>query len=135
MSHRRSVRDFATTLVPRRPVLNAIRAAALAPSGANQQPWTFVLIGHEPTLRARIREAAEAEEREAYEHRMSAKWLEALAPLGTDCHKPHLTDAPWLILVFEQVYGLRQAAGRTRKVSITTSASRSASRWAYCSPR
>jgi len=116
MSRRRSVRDFARTPVPRRLVVNAIRAAALAPSGANQQPWTFVLIGDEPTLRARIREAAEAEEREAYEHRMSAEWLEALAPLGTDWRKPHLTDAPWLIVVFEQVYGLRQVAGRTRKV-------------------
>lgn len=109
MSRRRSVREFAPTLVPRELVVNAIRAAALAPSGANQQPWTFVLIGDEPELRQRIREAAEAEERESYEHRMSPEWLEALEPLGTDWRKPHLTDAPWLLVVFEQVYGLDQA--------------------------
>ena len=109
MSRRRSVREFAPTLVPRELVVNAIRAAALAPSGANEQPWTFVLIGDEPELRQRIREAAEAEERESYEHRMSPEWLEALEPLGTDWRKPHLTDAPWLLVVFEQVYGLDQA--------------------------
>jgi len=116
MSRRRSIREFATTEVPRTLVVDAIRAAALAPSGANQQPWTFVLIGNAPDLRARIREAAETEEREAYEHRMSPEWLEALRPLGTDWHKPHLTDAPWLIVVFEQAYGLRADGGRSRKV-------------------
>jgi nitroreductase len=116
MRHRRSVREFATTPVPRRLVGDAIRAAALAPSGANQQPWTFVLIGDAPELRARIREAAETEERESYEHRMSPEWLEALRPLGTDWRKPHLTNAPWLIVVFEQVYGLRIAAGRPQKI-------------------
>jgi iodotyrosine deiodinase len=116
MRRRRSIRDFAATPVPRQIVVDAIRAAALAPSGANQQPWTFVLIGDAPELRARIREAAEAEEREAYEHRMSPEWLEAIRPLGTDWRKPHLTDAPWLIVVFEQVYGLRDEPGGRRKV-------------------
>ncbi|MFN2417809.1 MAG: nitroreductase family protein, partial [Candidatus Limnocylindria bacterium] len=116
MRRRRSIRDFATTPVPRRLVVDAIRAAALAPSGANQQPWTFVLIGDAPDLRARIREAAEVEERDNYEHRMTPQWLEALAPLGTDWRKPHLTDAPWLIVVFEQAYGLRDEDGRARKV-------------------
>ena len=116
MRRRRSVREFATTPVPRKLVVDAIRAAALAPSGANQQPWRFVLIGRAPELRARIRQAAEAEEREAYEHRMSDEWLEALRPLGTDWRKPHLTDAPWLIVVFEQVYGLRDEPSGLRKV-------------------
>ena len=117
MGHRRSVRDFSTLPVPRAVVVDAIRAASLAPSGANQQPWTFVLIGDEPDLRRRIREAAEAEERESYEHRMSPEWLEALAPLGTDWRKPHLTDAQWLIVVFEHAYGLRtEPDGTTRKV-------------------
>lgn len=111
MRRRRSIREFSTRPVPRDLVVSAIRAAALAPSGANQQPWTFVLIGDDPDLRARIRAAAEAEERESYAHRMSPEWLEALAPLGTDWHKPHLTDAPWLIVVFEQVYGLRPGGG------------------------
>ena len=116
MRRRRSVRDFSTRPVPRELVVNAIEAAALAPSGANQQPWTFVLIGDDPDLRAQIRAAAEAEEREGYEHRMSAEWLAALAPLGTDWHKPHLTDAPWLIVVFEQAYGLLRENGGARKV-------------------
>ncbi len=116
MRRRRSIRDFAPTPVPRQLVVDAIRAAALAPSGANQQPWTFVLIGDEPELRARIREAAEAEERAGYEHRMSSEWLEALEPLGTDWHKPHLTDAPWLIVVFEQAYGVRFEGNRQAKV-------------------
>ena len=116
MSRRRSIRDFATTPVPRTLVVDAIRAAALAPSGANQQPWTFVLIGDAPDLRARIREAAETEEREAYGRRMSPEWLEALRPLGTDWHKPHLTDAPWLIIVFEQAYGLRTEGGQSLRV-------------------
>jgi nitroreductase len=116
MRRRRSVREFATTPVPRRLVMDAIRAAALAPSGANQQPWTFVLIGNAPDLRARIRVAAETEERDSYDHRMSPEWLEALQPLGTDWRKPHLTDAPWVIVVFEQAYGLRDEGGHTRKV-------------------
>lgn len=116
MGHRRSIRDFASTPVPRNLVRNAIRAAALAPSGANQQPWTFVLIGDDPGLRARIREAAEFEERESYEHRMSPEWLAAVHPLGTDWHKPHLTDAPWLIVVLEQVYGIRTEGRALRKV-------------------
>jgi len=116
MRRRRSIRDFSPTPVARELVVRAIETAALAPSGANQQPWTFVLIGDEPDLRARIREAAEAEERESYEHRMSPEWLEALGPLGTDWHKPHLTDAPWLIVVFEHVYGLRADHEQVRKV-------------------
>ncbi|MGI8657348.1 MAG: nitroreductase family protein [Candidatus Limnocylindria bacterium] len=116
MGRRRSIRDFSPDPVPRELVVNAIRSAALAPSGANQQPWTFVLIGDEPELRARIRDAAEAEEREGYGHRMSEEWLEALEPLGTDWRKPHLTDAPWLIVVFEHAYGLRADAPGARKV-------------------
>lgn len=116
MERRRSVRDFSPEPVPRGLLVEAIRVAGLAPSGAHQQPWTFVLIGDEPELRGRIREAAEAEEREGYEHRMSPEWLESLAPLGTDWHKPHLTDAPWLVVVFEQVYGLRQEGAETARV-------------------
>ena len=116
MQRRRSVRDFSTEPVPRELVVEACRVAGMAPSGAHQQPWTFVLIGDEPELRGRIREAAEAEEREGYAHRMSPEWLEALAPLGTDWHKPHLTDAPWLIVVFEQVYGLRRQGDEAARV-------------------
>jgi iodotyrosine deiodinase len=116
MATRRSVRQFSREPVPYELIELAVRAAATAPSGANQQPWRFAVVG-DPALKSRIRAAAEAEERESYAHRMSAEWLEALAPLGTDWHKPHMEDAPWLIVVFEQVTGRRQdASGRTRSV-------------------
>jgi nitroreductase len=116
MRGRRSIRDFSPRPVPRELILNAIRAAASAPSGANQQPWTFVLVGDEPALRARIRRAAERVERDGYKHRMSPEWLQALEPLGTDWYKPHLTDAPWLIVVFEQAYGLEADGSEVRHV-------------------
>ena len=104
MQERRSVRMFSTDPVPRELVENAIRAAGTAPSGAHQQPWTFVVVS-DPVLKAQIREAAEQEEREFYEHRATPEWLEALELLGTDWVKTHLTDAPYVIVVFEQVYG------------------------------
>jgi iodotyrosine deiodinase len=110
MQARRSVRAFSPDPVPEELIDNAIRAAASAPSGANQQPWTFVVVT-DPELRRRIRAAAEAEERESYEHRMSDEWLDALQPLGTDWRKPHITDAACVIVVFEQVYGLVEEAG------------------------
>lgn len=107
MQKRRTVRHFSTEAVPFQLIENAVRTAATAPSGANQQPWTFVVIS-DPAIKRQIRAAAEAEEKESYEHRMSQEWLDALAPLGTDWHKPHLEDAPYLIVVFRQAYGLRQ---------------------------
>lgn len=116
MRGRRSVRRFSLEPVPFELVELAVRTAATAPSGANQQPWRFVVVG-DLALKARIRAAAEAEERESYAHRMAPAWLEALAPLGTDWHKPHLEDAPWLIVVFEQVTGLaRDPHGRERRI-------------------
>ncbi len=105
MRTRRTVRDFSTESVPFEIIENAIATAGSAPSGANQQPWTFVVVSN-PEIKRQIRAAAEAEEKESYEHRMSEEWLEALAPLGTDWHKPHLEDAPYLIVVFRQAYGL-----------------------------
>jgi nitroreductase len=105
MQTRRTVRDFSSEPVPFELIANAVAAAASAPSGANQQPWTFAVVS-DPALKRRIRAAAEAEERASYEHRMSDEWLEALAHLGTDWHKPHLEDAPYLIIVFLQAYGL-----------------------------
>lgn len=105
MRQRRTVRDFSTEPVPYELIENAIATAASAPSGANQQPWTFVVVD-DPGVKRAIRQAAEAEEKESYERRMSQAWLDALAPLGTDWHKPHLEDAPYLIVVFAQSYGV-----------------------------
>ena len=105
LKRRRTVRHFSREPVPFPVIEAAIEAAASAPSGANQQPWTFVVVGNAETKRV-IRLAAEAEEYEAYTRRMSDEWKSALAPLGTDWHKPHLEDAPYLIVVFQQVYGL-----------------------------
>jgi nitroreductase len=106
MKRRRTVRDYSREPVPFELIENAVRAAALAPSGANQQPWTFVVVS-DPEIKRQIRLAAEAEEKESYERRMSQEWLEVLEPLGTDWHKPHIEDAPYLIVVFEQAYGIR----------------------------
>ncbi|MCY4061881.1 MAG: nitroreductase family protein [Chloroflexi bacterium] len=103
---RRSVRHFSREPVPLNLIENAIRIAGSAPSGANQQPWTFVVIS-DPELKREIRIAAEAEEKESYERRMSQEWLDALAPLGTDWRKPHIEDAPSVIVVFRQAYGIR----------------------------
>jgi iodotyrosine deiodinase len=99
LGRRRTVRDFSDRPVPRALIEDCLRAAGTAPSGANQQPWHFVAVS-EPGVKRRIREAAEAEEREFYAHRAPPDWLEALAPLGTDASKPFLEVAPWLIAVF-----------------------------------
>jgi nitroreductase len=106
MNRRRTTRHFSTDPVPREAIELAIRTAGTAPSGAHQQPWTFVAVS-DPDLKRRIREAAESEERAFYSGRAPAEWREALAPLGTDEHKPHLTDAPWLVVVFRQAHGAR----------------------------
>ena len=100
MATRRSVRDFSPEPVPMKVIEAAIRAAATAPSGANIQPWRFVVVT-DPDCKRRLREAAEAEEREFYARRATPEWLEALAPLGTDWHKPFLEVAPALVIVFE----------------------------------
>ena len=107
MLARRSVRRFSRERVPIELIERAISVAGSAPSGANQQPWTFVVIS-DPDLKRKIRVAAEAEEKESYERRMSQEWLDALAPLGTDWRKPHIEDAPFVIVVFRQAYGIRR---------------------------
>ena len=105
MDTRRSVRMFSREPVPRRAIELAIEAASTAPSGAHQQPWTFVAVG-DPALRHRIRLAAEEEERQSYEGgRMPPEWLAALEPIGTDWHKDFLDDVPWIVVLFEQVHG------------------------------
>ncbi len=111
-ARRRTVRDFAADPVPRALIETCLSAAGTAPSGANQQPWHFVAVGTgEPGLRRRLREAAEAEEREFYATRAPEAWLQALAPLGTDADKPFLEIAPWLIAVFVQAHGIAPDGG------------------------
>jgi iodotyrosine deiodinase len=105
MRTRRSVRRFSSDPVPHELIENAIATAGTSPSGAHQQPWTFVVVADAETKR-RIREAAEVEERRNYEGRMSPEWLTALERLGTTPEKPHIEEAPYLIVVFEQAYGL-----------------------------
>jgi iodotyrosine deiodinase len=110
---RRTVRDYSNRAVPRDLIEDCLRAAGSAPSGAHQQPWHFVAVS-DPAVKRRIREAAEAEEREFYAHRAPPEWLEALAPLGTDATKPFLEAAPWLIAVFIRRFE-RLPDGRKRK--------------------
>ena len=100
---RRTFRDFSDRPVEREVIEYCIRAAGTAPSGANLQPWHFVVVG-DPTAKREIRIAAEKEEKEFYSHRAPKAWLEALAPLGTDSNKPFLEIAPWLIAVFAQPF-------------------------------
>lgn len=114
MDRRRTVRDFAPDPVPREWIELAIRTASTAPSGAHRQPWTFVSVD-DAGIKRRIREAAEEEERKNYEGgRFPEEWLRALQPLGTHWRKPHLEDAPWLVVVFEELFGY-EADGVTKR--------------------
>jgi iodotyrosine deiodinase len=118
MATRRTIRDFAPDPVPVEAIRQAIRAAASAPSGANIQPWRFVVVT-DPVLKRRLRQGAEAEERRFYAGGASQQWLDALAPLGTDWRKPFLETAPAVIVVFEvhrsdtspQPYYLKESVG------------------------
>jgi iodotyrosine deiodinase len=106
MDRRRSVRDFSPDPVPREMIELAIRTASTAPSGAHRQPWRFVVVG-DPATRREIRIAAEEEEHESYlGGRMPPEWLEALAPLGTSWEKPYLEIVPWIVVVFEEMWGI-----------------------------
>jgi nitroreductase len=105
MRVRRSIRQFSTEPVPFELIRNAIETAGTAPSGAHQQPWTFVVVS-DPAVKRELRVAAETEERDFYERRASPEWLEAIRPIGTDFVKTHITDAPYVIVVFEQAYAL-----------------------------
>ncbi len=117
MLTRRTVRDFSARAVPYELIENALKVAGSAPSGANQQPWTFVVVS-DPQIKREIRSAAEAEEKESYQRRMSQEWLDALAHLGTDWRKPHIEEAPYLIVVFRQAYGvaLDETTGQERRL-------------------
>ena len=101
LNERRTTRHFSSRDVDRRLIELAIQSGSTAPSGAHLQPWTWVAI-RQADLQQKIREAAEAEERKTYDERMPEAWAEVLAPLGTDAVKPHLTDAPWVVILFRQ---------------------------------
>jgi|TARA_B100001079_G_scaffold234607_1_gene216006 nitroreductase len=107
MKTRRSVREFSDRPVPFEVIKNVVMTAASAPSGANKQPWTFVIV-KDPDIKRQIRLAAEKEEKEFYDHRAPEEWLEDLDSLGTDWHKPFLESAPYLIVVFKKLYDVEK---------------------------
>jgi len=120
MRKRHSVRDYAPTPVPESVIAACIAAAGSAPSGANHQPWHIVAIS-DPAMKARIREGAEAEERAFYAGAGGDEWLAALEPIGTGVAKPHLTDAPWLIVIFAQRYGMTRDGNRYKNYYVPES--------------
>lgn len=120
MARRRTVRHFTDRPVQRQVIEDCLAVAGSAPSGANLQPWHFVAVA-DPTVKQEIRMAAEAEEREFYQHRAPKEWLEALAPIGTDSNKPFLEIAPWLIAVFAQPYRPLPGGGRMKHYYATES--------------
>jgi iodotyrosine deiodinase len=117
---RHSVRQYSDRAVSEAVISACIQAAATAPSGANHQPWHFAAISN-TAMKARIREAAEEEERAFYSGGAGDEWLAALEPIGTGVSKPHLTDAPWLIVVFAQRYGLTQDGARYKNYYVPES--------------
>lgn len=113
LQRRRTVRDFSADPVSRDIIENCIRAAATAPSGANQQPWKFIAVS-DPALKQRIRTAAEQEEYEFYHERAPQEWLDALTPFQTDWHKPFLETAPWLIAIFAETYSFHEDGSKRK---------------------
>ena len=119
---RKTVREFTNQAVPREVIENALRAAGTAPSGANHQPWHFAVVS-DPELKRKIREGAEAEEREFYTHRAPQEWKDALAPLGTDADKPFLETAPYLIAIFGQKKTVLSDGGELKNYYVPESVS------------
>ena len=105
VQRRRTVREFSDRPVPREVIEDCLCAASTAPSGANMQPWHFVVVS-DAAIKQKIRVAAEQEEHEFYHHKAPQEWLDALEPLGTNEHKPFLETAPYLIVIFGQSYGV-----------------------------
>jgi len=120
MRRRRTVRAFSDRPVPREIVERCLLAAGTAPSGANRQPWRFVVVGN-PAIKRRIRAAAEEEERAFYREKAPREWLLALEELGTDEHKPFLERAPWLIVIFGESYELRQDGAKAKNYYVNES--------------
>lgn len=121
IDERRSVRFFSPDPVPRVLIERAIQAASTAPSGAHRQPWKFVVIG-DPEIKRQIRVAAEQEEHESYVGgRMPDEWIEALKPLGTDWRKPFLETVPWIVVVFEELFGYDDAGNKRKNYYVPQS--------------
>jgi iodotyrosine deiodinase len=120
MNSRRSIREFSDRTFPAEILENIIMTASTAPSGAHKQPWSFCLIS-DPGIKKSIREAAEKEEYESYHGRMSPEWLEDLAYLGTDWHKPFLETAPYLIVVFKKLYDISEDGGKRQNYYVSES--------------
>lgn len=120
LKRRRTVRDFSDAEIPREVIEDCIRAAGTAPNGANMQPWHFVVV-NDKKIKKQIREGAEKEEQEFYEHRASEEWLKALEPLGTDRSKPFLEKAPCLIAVFSESYSMSGDGEKVRNYYVKES--------------
>jgi iodotyrosine deiodinase len=120
LKRRRTVRDFSDKPIPREIIEHALLTAGTAPNGANQQPWHFVVVSN-PEVKKKIREAAEEEERAFYQRRAPEEWLEALAPLGTDEHKPFLETAPYLIAIFAQAHGVKKDSTKIKHYYVNES--------------
>ena len=120
MDQRRTVRDFDSRPIPKEVMENIILTAGTAPSGAHKQPWTFCLIS-DPEIKREIRKAAEEEEKISYSQRMPEEWKNDLRPLGTDWRKPFLEEAPYLIVVFKQSYGLDESGKKSQHYYVSES--------------
>lgn len=120
MDTRRTVREFSDKFIPEKIIENIILSASTAPSGAHKQPWTFCVV-KDPEIKKQIRMAAEKEEKESYEGRMTDEWLKDLQPIGTDWHKPFLENAPYLIIVFKRSYELENNNHKHQNYYVTES--------------
>lgn len=120
MDKRRSVRTFSDENIPKEVIENIIKTASTAPSGAHKQPWTFCVVSN-PELKKKIRDAAEAEERESYEKRMSERWKDDLKPLATDAIKPFLEDAPHLIVLCKKAYDFDEEGNKVNNYYVNES--------------
>ena len=120
MDKRRTVRDFSDKPIPEAIIETIILSASTAPSGAHKQPWTFCVVKNEE-IKKQIRIAAEKEEKESYENRMTDEWLKDLQPIGTDWHKPFLETAPYLIVIFKRSYELENNNYKHQNYYVTES--------------
>ena len=120
LKRRRTIRDFSDRKPPRKIIEDCLLAAGTAPNGANMQPWHFVVIESQD-IKKKIRKAAEEEEKEFYERRATEEWLKALEPLGTDENKPFLEEAPYLIAIFSESYGLTEDGDKVRNYYVKES--------------